>query len=152
MSPTATGASIFDDPSPHPNTSPFFRHTLTRNQTNPAPSSKDDSQPSLTIAQLQKTFEKLQTKAQPTFDKARFKAEAGLSRRGFVRGRSEGKEGLMNGTLDGYAAEKDSGISSDDGYDYEEPGQDGKPGRVEDRVGSEKDSLKWPTGEGWTPL
>jgi hypothetical protein len=60
------------------------------------PSPSKDQIPALSISQLQKTFEKLQTRAQPTLDKARYKAEAGLSRRGFVKAGHEGQQGLMD--------------------------------------------------------
>lgn len=101
------------------------------------------------MANIQRTLNSLQLKAQPTLDKARYKAEAGLlPKRGYVHHAhrspwvEEGEEGLMVG---------DGGASVDvtDSDDEERRGRGLGNGRT---WKAERDEMKWPQGEGWNPL
>ncbi|KAF7973096.1 hypothetical protein HWV62_16196 [Athelia sp. TMB] len=160
-----------DRPRSGSTTSPSFPG-LTRHLSHPSQrrdstntSASTDTNPSA-IAHLQRTLTSLQLKAQPKLDAARYKAEAGFSRKGYVHHphRSpwveEGEEGLMPSQR----ARKDLGMDwqDDDGSDGagvdssfgdEDGGENAHNARG--RVGldqRERDSLKWPAGEGWKPL
>ena len=105
----------------------------------------------ISIANIQRTLNSLQLKAQPTLDKARYKAEAGLlPKRGYVHHTNkspwaeEGEEGLMVG---------DGGASVD--VDYTDSDDDERMGRDLGNSRAwkvERDEMKWPRGEGWNPL
>ncbi|KII91426.1 hypothetical protein PLICRDRAFT_508026 [Plicaturopsis crispa FD-325 SS-3] len=136
---------------PQPNTSLLTRHvSLT------APNGRDPSETS-PMANLQRTFANLHTKAQPRLDAARYKAEAGLSRRGYVNHAGgpwseEGERGLMTderGRDDGNSIDLDQDVFADEGYSDEGEGPDER-GRTRDL--RDADSLKWPAGDGWKPL
>jgi hypothetical protein len=149
--------------------------------TSPSTSSKHEQ--SSPMIQIQKTLTQLQNKAGPKLDKARFKAEAGISKRGYVRGiggKGDG-EGLIGAGGDGedggygdesgyaYGEEKDSGVYSASESDEDDRGvgrvrglgsgkgdvngHDNNRWKREEML-REKDSLKWPVGdgEGWKPL
>lgn len=121
----------------HPARVPPPHHAPPRT-VSPSALAKEQMSP-LSVAQLQKAFEKFQTKAQPTFDKARYKAEAGLSRRGFVR---VGEAGLMENQELEEGEERAESSSSDEGDDGNARGDKRTNGDVPE----------WVLEQGWKPL
>ena len=88
-----------------------------------------------------------------TFSAVRYKAEAGISRRGWVPG-LERDERLIaerrdSGSGSGVRGGVPSASSSEDGLgvDAESPA-----GGARRRTSLERDEMKWPTGDGWSPL
>jgi hypothetical protein len=88
---------------------------------------------------------------QPHLDRARYKAEAGISWRGYLNHHGlagklvggegeEGEESLINGDEGTPREVKNS--STDGNEDSDDEG----------RRSIEADNLKWPAGEGWSPL
>lgn len=133
----------------------------------------DGSALSEPIANLQKTLTNLHQKAQPHFDSARYKAEAAFNPRGFVQHSQsstrwtsqEGEERLISDDDDGGEGKDDSesqiqDVEESDGEkDWNERLRRLKMGEGLDdhqadsnRLGLERDDLKWPVGEGWKRL
>jgi hypothetical protein len=93
-----------------------------------------------------------------TFSAVRYKAEAGISRRGWVPGLereerliSERREsgGGNGGGGGGGGGGVPSTSSSEDGLGVDA----GSPaGRARRRASLERDEMKWPAGDGWSPL
>jgi len=90
-----------------------------------------------------------------TLSAVRYKAEAGISRRGWVPG-LERDERLIaerreigSGSGSGGRGAVPSASSSEDGLgvDAESPA-----GGARRRTSLERDEMKWPAGDGWSPL
>ncbi|KAF8260143.1 hypothetical protein EI94DRAFT_928884 [Lactarius quietus] len=77
---------------------------------------------------------------------ARYKAEAGISRRGWVPGLERGEERLIADRRENEGLPSTS--SSDDGLgvDADSPTEERRRGPLE------RDEMKWPAGNGWSPL
>lgn len=88
-----------------------------------------------------------------TLSAVRYKAEAGISRRGWVPG-LEMDERLIterreSGSSNGGRGGIPSTSSSEDGIGFDAESPAGGAGR---RASLERDEMKWPAGNGWSPL
>jgi hypothetical protein len=88
-----------------------------------------------------------------TFSAVRYKAEAGISRRGWVPG-LEREERLITERREGGGDNGGGGgvpstSSSEDGLGVDAGSPNGGARR---RASLERDEMKWPTGDGWSPL
>lgn len=87
-----------------------------------------------------------------TISAVRYKAEAGISRRGWVPG-LERDERLITERRESGGGSRGGGVastsSSEDGL-----GVDGESpaGGARRRASLERDQMKWPAGDGWSPL
>jgi len=80
-----------------------------------------------------------------TFSAVRYKAEAGISRRGWVPG-LEREERLITERR-GSGGDPNASSSEDGlGVDTESPAREGRHGPLD------RDEMKWPAGDGWSPL
>jgi hypothetical protein len=88
-----------------------------------------------------------------TLSAVRYKAEAGISRRGWVPGLERDERLIVerkeSGSGSGGRAGVPSASSSEDGLgvDAELPA-----GGARRHTSSEQDEMKWPAGDGWSPL
>jgi hypothetical protein len=88
-----------------------------------------------------------------TFSAVRYKAEAGITRRGWVPGLERDErliaERREGGSGSGGRGGVPSASSSDDGLGVD---ADSPAGGGRRRTSLERDKMKWPTGDGWSPL
>ncbi len=88
-----------------------------------------------------------------TLSAVRYKAEAGISRRGWVPGLERDERLIAERRESGSGSAGRGGVpsasSSEDGLgvDTESPA-----GGARRRTSLERDEMKWPTGDGWSPL
>lgn len=126
-----------------------------------SPPQTSGSRPSVPLSHIQKAFTDLHQKAQPRLDSARYKAEAGLMKRGFVRHGGADRRWHEDVETRLVGSDVDDSESSGVDVDPEDTPFNSKvamfngEASTDRTVGAgqtDRDDLKWPRGEGWTPL